>query len=131
MTLTLDVARLGSLKAGPTAITAEARWLMAYAAALGETDARYYDTTAPHGPVAHPLFAVCYEWPLAQALRTKAMDEEVARRGVHAFHNLVIHRAPQAGERLRVSAKGTGVQKGRTGTLVVTRFSATDRTGVA
>jgi acyl dehydratase len=131
MMLTLDAARLTSLKVGPTAITAEARWLMAYAAALGESDARYYDTTAPAGPVAHPLFAVCYEWPLAQTLRAKAMDEEVVRRGVHAFHNLVIHRAPQAGERLRVSAKVVGVQKVRAGTLVVTRFSATDRTGVA
>jgi acyl dehydratase len=130
MTLTLDTARLTSLKAGPTAITTEARWLMAYAAALGESDARYYDTTAPAGPVAHPLFAVCYEWPLAQTLRTKAMDEDVARRGVHAFHNLVIHRPPQAGERLRVSAKVIGVQKVRAGTLVVTCFTATDRTGV-
>lgn len=131
MTLTLDAARLGSLKAGPTAVTAEARWLMAYAAALGETDARYYDTSAPAGPVAHPLFAVCYEWSLAQTLRAKGMDEEVARRGVHAFHNLAIHRPPQAGERLRVSAKVIGVQTVRAGTLVVTRFSATDRTGVA
>jgi acyl dehydratase len=131
MTLTLDAARLGSLKAGPSAVTAEARWLMAYAAALGESDARYYDTTAPAGPVAHPLFAVCYEWPLAQTLRAKGMDEEVARRGVHAFHALTIHRPPQAGERLRVSAKVIGVQKVRAGTLVVTRFSATDSTGVA
>jgi acyl dehydratase len=131
MTLTLDAARVGSLKVGPTAVTAEARWLMAYAAALGETDARYYDTTAPAGPMAHPLFSVCYEWPLAQTLRAKAMDAEIAHRSVHAFHNLVIHRPPQAGERLRVSAKTSAVQKVRGGTLVVTRFSATDRTGVA
>ncbi|HZF06200.1 MAG TPA: MaoC/PaaZ C-terminal domain-containing protein [Patescibacteria group bacterium] len=128
---TLDAARLSALKVGATAITVDARWLMAYAAALGETDPRYYDTRARVGPLAHPLFPVCYEWPLAQAVRAKAMDETVARRGVHAFHNLVVHRPPRAGEGLRASARVVGVQALRTGTLVVIRFSTTDRTGVA
>jgi len=128
---TLDGARLAGLKVGPTLITVDARWLMAYAAALGESDPRYYDTTSRGGPLAHPLFPVCYEWPLAQAVRTKAMDEAIARRGVHAFHRLVVHRPPRAAEGLRVSARVVGAQKIRTGTLVVVRFSTTDRTGVA
>lgn len=128
---TLDAARLAGLKTGPTAVTVTARWLMAYAAALGESDPRYYDTIAPGGPVAHPLFSVCYEWPLAVALRAKMMDESVARRGVHAFHNLVVHRPPGSGESLRAGARVIGVQRLRAGTLVVIRFSTTDRTGVA
>ena len=127
----LDAARLAGLKTGPTAVTVAARWLMAYAAALGESDPRYYDTIAPGGPLAHPLFSVCYEWPLAVALRAKMMDESVARRGVHAFHNLVVHRPPRSGESLRASARVIGVQRVRAGTLVVIRFSTTDRTGVA
>ncbi len=130
-TLILDGARLVGATTGPTAVSVDARWLMAYAAALGETDPRYYDTIAAAGPAAHPLFSVCYEWPLALALRAKAMDESVARRGVHAFHNLVVHRPPQAGEGLRASARVVGVQRVRAGTLVVIRFSTTDRTGVA
>ena len=130
-TPTLDTARLAGQKVGPTAVTVDARWLMAYAAALGEADPRYYDTRASGGPVAHPLFPVCYEWPLAQALRAKTMDETVAQRGVHAFHNLVVHRTPQAGEGLRVRASVVSVQTMRAGTLVVIRFSTTDRTGVA
>jgi acyl dehydratase len=130
-TLTLEAARITGVKIGPTAITVDARWLMAYAAALGENDPRYYDTTAPDGPLAHPLFSVCYEWPLVQALRAKALDESVARRGVHAFHNLVVHRPPRAGERLRVSARVVAVQRLRAGTLVTIRFTTTDRTGVA
>jgi len=130
-TLILEAARITGVKVGPTAITVDARWLMAYAAALGENDPRYYDTTAPDGPLAHPLFSVCYEWPLAQALRTKALDESVARRGVHAFHNLVVHRPPRAGEGLRVSARVIAVQRIRAGTLVTIRFTTTDRTGVA
>ena len=45
---------------GPRAEGIDARWIMAYAAALGETDPRYFDTAAASGPLAHPLFAVCY-----------------------------------------------------------------------
>ena len=129
--LLLDSARLAVARIGPTAVTVDARWLMGYAAALGERDPRYYDTIAPGGPAVHPLFSVCYEWPLALALRARTMDEAVGRRGVHAFHNLVVHRPPRAGESLRASAHVVGVQRVRAGTLVVIRFSTTDRTGVA
>ena len=129
--LLLDSARLAVARIGPTAVTVDARWLMGYAAALGESDPRYYDTIAPGGPAVHPLFSVCYEWPLAAALRARTMNETVGRRGVHAFHNLVVHRPPRAGESLRASAHVVGVQRVRAGTLVVIRFSTTDRTGVA
>ena len=129
--LILDGARLTGVRAGPTAVSVDARWLMAYAAALGETDPRYYDTTSAAGPAVHPLFSVCYEWPLALALRAKTMDDAIARRGVHAFHNLVVHRPARSGEGLRASARVVGVQRVRAGTLVVIRFSTTDRTGVA
>jgi acyl dehydratase len=130
-TLTLDAARAADLKVGPTAVSVDARWLMAYAAGLGETDPRFYDTLAAGGPLAHPLFPVCYEWPLAQAVRAKAMSEAVARRGVHAFHDLIVHRPPRAGDSLRVSARIVRVQTLRAGTLVVIRFATTDRSGVA
>jgi acyl dehydratase len=124
----IDAGIVG-LTVGPVACTLDARWLMAYAAALGETDARYYDTTAPGGPVAHPLFPVCYEWPVATALRAKAIDDALAPLGVHALHNLVIHRPPRAGDGLRTSAHVTAVQRRRRGTLVVTRYATVDRTG--
>ena len=68
---------------------------MAYAGALGETDARYFDTTAAAGPVAHPLFSVCYEWPLAVELRERAIGEAIAPFSVHATHDVVIHRQTQ------------------------------------
>jgi acyl dehydratase len=129
MTPVIDAGIVG-LAIGPVAATVDARWLMAYAAALGETDARYYDTTAPTGPVAHPLFPVCYEWPVAVALRSKAIDAALAPLGVHALHRLVLHRAPRAGDSLRTSARVTAVRRRRGGTLVVIRYTTTDRTGV-
>src|SRR5881409_1078961 len=93
-------AKLVGLEVGAVSQTIDPRWLMAYAAALGETDPRYYDTSAPSGPLAHPLFAVCYEWAVALTVRSKTIKPELMPLGVHTTHHLVIHRRPQAGDRL-------------------------------
>jgi acyl dehydratase len=83
---------------GPVHHDIDARWLMAYAAALHEADARYYDTLTAAGPTAHPLFPVCYEWPVAVAMRDRTIPADVQPRSVHATHHLVIHRPPRAGD---------------------------------
>jgi acyl dehydratase len=103
--------------------------MMAYAAALGETHARYYDTTAPEGVLAHPLFPVCYEWPLAQPLRNLPALRPLFPRLLHAQHDLRIARPPRAGETLRVSARIAGVSQRRPGAFVVFRFEARDAAG--
>ena len=82
--------------AGPLAHDIDARWLMAYAAGLGETDARYFDTLAPSGPAPHPIFPVCYEWPVLLAVRGRATPDDIAVRSVHATHDLTVHRSPRA-----------------------------------
>lgn len=102
---------------------------MAYSAALGETDPRYYDTAAPEGVLAHPLFAVCYEWPLAQPLRNLPALRPLLPRLLHAQHDLVIHRLPRAGESLRVGARIIGVSQRSPGAFVVFRFDARDAAG--
>ncbi|MGH7313182.1 MAG: MaoC/PaaZ C-terminal domain-containing protein [Candidatus Rokuibacteriota bacterium] len=133
MSPSLATPQLGAgivgLTAGPAISAIDARWLMAYAAALGEEDPRYYDTTAPVGPLAHPLFAVCYEWPLAVALRERAIGDAAARFGVHATHALTIHRPPRAGDRLSTTARVVAVERQRAGTLVVFRFETVDEAG--
>jgi len=88
---------------GPLKQEVDARWLMAYAAALGETDPRYFDTR--NVLLAHPLFPVCYEWPAALAVRTHCIPEDVADRVVHATHDLTLHRAPRAGDVLQTRAR--------------------------
>ena len=130
MTMPPIDATIVGLTLGPVACTLDPRWLMAYAAGLGESDPRYYDTTSPRGPLAHPLFVVCYEWPVAVALREKTIDPALAPHSVHATHHLVLHRLPRAGDSLRTTARVVGVERRRSGTLVVTRFTTTDRTGV-
>jgi acyl dehydratase len=125
----IDAGILG-VAVGPLACVIDARWLMAYAAAVGETDARYYDTTTRGGPLAHPLFPVCYEWPVAVALRAKTIEAALAPLGVHAVHRLTIHRPPRAGDSLRTSGRVTAVQRRKRGTLVVSRYTTVDHSGV-
>jgi acyl dehydratase len=117
------------IAAGPVEHAIDARWLMAYAAGLGETDPRYFDTAAPGGPAAHPLFPVCYEWPLAETLRDEAIGAALAPLGVHLTHHLVIHRPPRAGDRLVTRAVVTTLEAHRAGALVTVRYETTDAAG--
>jgi acyl dehydratase len=133
MTRREDVPAIPSTVAGTEvgalSTSLDARWMMAYSAALGVDDPRYYDTLAPEGPVAHPLFSVCYEWPALLALRAKAVRESWALLGVHSTHHVIIHRLPSAADRLLTRAQIIVVRPSRTGTLVVARLSTVDRNG--
>jgi len=115
--------------ATPCGHAIDARWLMAYAAALGETAAEYFDTTRPDGITAHPLFPVCYEWPLALELRAETLGDDVAIRGVHATHDLRLFRLPRAGDHLVTTARIIAVESRRPGAYVLSRFETVDGHG--
>ena len=114
---------------GPRDHEIDARWLMAYAAALGETGPEYFDTTRPDGLLAHPLFPVCYEWPLALDVRAKALPDDVAVRGVHATHRLTLHRPPRAGDRLSTTATVVALEPRTPGAYLVLRMETVDAAG--
>jgi acyl dehydratase len=114
---------------GPREHEVDARWLMAYAAALGEQTPEYFDTTRPDGVLAHPLFPVCYEWPLALDVRAKALPDEIAVRGVHATHRLTLHRSPRAGDRLSTTATVTALERRTPGAYLVLRMETVDAAG--
>jgi len=115
-------AGLVGTSVGPRIQDIDARWLMAYAAALGETAPEYFDTTRRAGLLAHPLFPVCYEWPLALDLRATVLSPEIAARSVHATHDLRLHRRPRVGDRLRTIATVLSAEPRPPGAYVVTRF---------
>jgi acyl dehydratase len=102
---------------------------MAYAGALGETAARYFDTAVGSGPAAHPLFPVCYEWPVAVELRDRAIGPAISVFSVHATHDVVIHRAPRAGDRLSTTARIVEVRPVNAGSLVIGRYDTVDAAG--
>lgn len=107
----------------------DARWIMAYAAGIGDLNPRYLDTQA-HTVVAHPLFPVCLEWPVILASRRlpgyAAMTEEEAARSVHAGHDLHIHRPVRAGDRLRTAATVINAETIKPGAALTTRLDTVD-----
>jgi len=126
--LRLPPATFGA-SVGPRTQAIDARWLMAYAAGLGETDSRYFDTETAAGPLAHPLFAVCYEWPLAVELRETVIGDVIAPFSVHATHDLVIERPPRAGDVLTTTARVVEVRPVKAGSLVVVKLETVDAQG--
>jgi len=115
--------------AGPYEQTIDARWLMAYAAALGERAPEYFDTTQSGGVLAHPVFPVCYEWPLVLDVRAGVLPDGIATRGVHATHRLQLHRRPRAGDRLRTVATVAALERRSPGAYLRLRLETSDSTG--
>jgi acyl dehydratase len=117
----------------PVVHEVDARWTMAYAAALGDVLPCYMDTRRTQGVVAHPLFAVCVEWPAVLAARTLHGDEELAAaervRAVHATHDLHIARLIRPGDRLTTRLTIAGVERRRPGALQTMRLETTDADG--
>lgn len=111
----------------------EARWTMAYCAGLGDTLPCYLDTRRPEGVIAHPLFPVCFEWPVLLAARrflgNESLTADESLRGVHATHDLILHRIVRAGDRLTTCATIVGVERRKPGAYQVVRLDTTDAAG--
>lgn len=111
----------------------DARWTMAYAAALGDTHDCYFDTGRTGGVVAHPLFAVCPEWPVIVSGREAAgrwgISPDEVRQSVHATHDLTVHRLVRPGDSLTTTCTYVGVEQRRPGAFVTMRLETTDAQG--
>ena len=110
----------------------DARWLMAYAAGLGDLNPRYMDTEAATVH-AHPVFPVCLEWPVILSSRElpgyESTTPEEGARGVHAAHDLHLYRPIQAGETLTTRATIISLKSIRPGAAQMTRLDTTDANG--
>lgn len=109
----------------------DARWLMAYAAGLGETADGYYDTTGALD--MHPVFPVCVEWDSILDLRygpgaTGMTDAEQAR-AIHADHDLHLVAPIVAGTRLYTTATAVAVERRKPGAYLLKRLDSVDATG--
>jgi acyl dehydratase len=111
----------------------DARWTMAYAAGLGDARPEYLDTRARADVLAHPLFPVCFEWPAFLSTRHLPVDDSLSRdeqlRGVHASHDLMLHRPLRAGVELETRATISRVEQRRAGAFQVVRLDTTDAAG--
>ncbi len=124
--------RLVGRSSEPRRFEIDARWLMAYAAGLGDCNPRYLDTET-HRVCGHPLFPVCLEWPVVLACRGlpgyDSLTDAEAARGVHASHDLEIHRPIVAGDRLETTATVTGLYAIRPGAALQLRLDTRDTDG--
>lgn len=109
------------------------RWTMAYAAALDDCLPAYLDTTQPGGVVAHPVFAVCPEWPAIVASRDGSLACGVTPAevltSVHATHDTTIHRLIRPGDKLTTSLEIVGLQQIKPGAKSSTRLITVDADG--
>lgn len=106
---------------------------MAYAAALGDTIPCYMDTRDADRLVAHPIFPVCFEWPLIIGSRIQpeasGLKPDEARRGVHATHDLFVHRLVRPPEKLHTRMTIIGVEQRKPGAYQVARLDTVDEAG--
>ena len=107
----------------------DARWLMAYAAGIGDLNPAYMDTAA-NTVIAHPVFPVCVEWPVILNVReiagSESMSREESARGVHAAHDLHLYRPIQDGDQLATQATITEVRRIKPGAAYTMRLDTTD-----
>jgi acyl dehydratase len=113
--------------------TIDARWTMAYAAGLGDARPEYLDTRARADVLAHPVFPVCFEWPAFLSTRHLPVDDALSRderlRGVHASHDLVLHRPLRAGVELETRATISRIEQRPAGAYQVVRLDTCDAAG--
>ncbi len=109
--------------------TVDARWLMAYAAALNDLNPQYMNT-AERSIVAHPVFPVCVEWPVILKTReiagAQSLSGEEAARGVHAGHDLHLYQPITPGQTLTTQATMIGVEAIKPGAAYTMRLDTTD-----
>jgi len=110
----------------------DSRWLMAYAAGLGDCNPRYMDTAA--GVVmGHPVFPVCLEWDVILSSRElkgyETVTPEESARGVHAAHDLHLHKPIVAGETYTTRATVVGLEKIKPGAAQTTKLETFDSKG--
>jgi acyl dehydratase len=119
--------------AEPIVHDVDARWLMAYAAGLGDTLPCYLDTLRPQSIIGHPLFPVCVEWPTVLAMRAQAesmgLANDEAIRSVHATHDVILHRSVRPGDQLTTRATIVGVEQRKPGGFQVMRLDTVDAKG--
>jgi len=130
--MAIPVSLVGTT-AGPMHHDVDERWTMAYAASLGDTAPAYFDTTHPDGIVAHPVFAVCPEWPVIVATREQSVDLGVPHdevlTSVHATHDVTIHRLIRPGDRLTTTLETVGLVQKSPGAMSITRLRTVDVAG--
>jgi acyl dehydratase len=108
----------------------DARWLTAYAAAVGDTSPALFDLDRPGGIVAHPVFPVCLEWPIIErGVVGLDFPEGGAHRGLHVSHEIVLQQPIRVGDVLRTTARLRTAEPNSIGVYALVEFDTVDADG--
>ncbi|MFT5393662.1 MAG: acyl dehydratase [Gammaproteobacteria bacterium] len=132
LNMPINAAAVG-LSTEPMVHEVDARWTMAFGASLGDTQACYFDTSAEDDVVAHPLFPICPEWPAVLEARDLLLNDGLSRaeanRGVHANHDMIVHRLVKPGDRLYTQATFLSLEARGAGAFMMMRLDTNDELG--
>lgn len=104
----------------------DARRLLAYAAGVPDLSAAVFAPEHPATVVAHPVFHVALEWPLASAgIPGLPMPPELRRLGLHVQHDATHHRPIRPGDVLRTTAAVARAEARSVGVYLETRYETT------
>ena len=107
-----------------------ARQTMNYAAAVGDSNPRYFHDETAEGIIAPPMLAVALTWQIcgriAEYLQAVDFPWELLLTQVHYTEHLQFHRPLRPGERLFIRGKVAAMIPHKAGTLVVLKFDARD-----
>jgi acyl dehydratase len=106
------------------------RWVMSYAAGVGDTHPQYYETDRRARVVAHPCFYWALSWPMLQkglpSLFSKPVLPEEKGKAVHYGEDVILHRAIRSGMSVTVSSKLVDARARKKGTIVVSKHDMID-----
>jgi hypothetical protein len=105
------------------------RWLMGFAAAVGDARAEFFDTARPAGLIAHPLFPIALEWPtyllVVRELIGLGLSSEDAMMGTPLDHEVTLYRTIRPGQTLTTSVAVRGVHPHPQGSTVSMEWTTT------
>jgi acyl dehydratase len=117
---------------GTISHSVDARWMMAFAASIGDFNPCFLDTAA-HRIIAHPLFPVCLEWPAILNARqlpgSETLTDAERARSIHAAHDLHLYQPIHADQQLHTQATIIGVETIKPGISVTTRLDTYNDAG--
>lgn len=106
----------------------DSRFIMAYAAAVNDTNPAYFDDERPGGLAVHP--GICFSLQWASRFRPDIEpNPRAAAYGVHASTDLRLHRPFRAGEAITTQGRTIQMRSMRPGVYNVDRFRMTSSDG--
>lgn len=105
-----------------------ARFLMGYAAAIGDSNPIYYDDTAEGGVAAHPGICFSLQWK-SRFKPDRTLNTRAAPFAVHASTDLRIHRPFRMGDAITTQGGVVAMHQIPPGVFAIDRYQMTDSMG--